>query len=177
MTAATQASSAGRRATRPPLYTPDERARRDRSPWTRVQGVLAPLQLLACAASALLVLRALRTGDGVALAHASVVVKTALLYAIMITGAAWERDVFGQALFAPAFFWEDVVSIGVILLHTAYLAGLATGRLGDAVLLPLALVAYAAYAVNAAQFLWKLRRARLDARDRAAAPVGAEAVA
>ena len=169
MTGATQARAEGPRTTRPPLYTPEQRARRDRSPWTRVQGVLAPLQLVVCAASALLVLRALRTGDGVAVAHASVVAKTALLYAIMATGAAWERDVFGQALFAPAFFWEDVVSMGVILLHTAYLAGLATGRLGDAVLLPLALVAYAAYAVNAAQFVWKLVRARRDERARVAA--------
>ena len=166
MTAATQATTRAGRTPRPPLYTPEQRARRDRSPWTRVQGVLAPLQLLACAASLVLVLRALRTGDGATLAHGSVVVKTALLYAIMLTGAAWERDVYGQALFAPAFFWEDVVSLGVILLHTAYLAGLVTGRLGDAVLLPLALVAYAAYLVNAAQFLWKLRRARKDERDR-----------
>ena len=169
MTAATQASGRMGRAPRPPLYTPEQRARRDRSPWTRVQGVLAPVQLLVCVTSAVLVLRALRSGDGAALAHASVVVKTALLYAIMVTGAAWERDVYGQALFAPAFFWEDVVSIGVILLHTAYLAGLLSGRAPDGVLLPLALVGYAAYLGNAGQFLWKLRRARRDERDRASA--------
>ena len=156
-----------------PLYTPAERARRDRSRWTRVQGILAPLQLLACLASAALVLHALRTGQLAAAAHASVVVKTALLYAIMVTGALWERDVYGQLLFAPAFFWEDVVSMAVIALHTAYLAGLAaaalaTPWLGDRALLWLALAAYATYLVNAAQFLWKLRRARLDARRPAA---------
>ena len=41
-TSAIAGATAGR-----PLYTPEERARRDRSPWTVVQGVLAPLQLLA----------------------------------------------------------------------------------------------------------------------------------
>ena len=29
------------------LYTPEQRRRRDRTPWTLVQGVLAPLQFLA----------------------------------------------------------------------------------------------------------------------------------
>ena len=169
MTAGTPVSARKASTARAPLYTPEQRARRDRSPWTRVQGVLAPLQLLVCVGSAVLVVRALRTGDGMALAHASVLLKTALLYAIMVTGALWERDVFGQALFAPAFFWEDVVSMGVIALHTVYLAGLVTGRLADAALLPLALLAYAAYAVNALQFVWKLRQARRDERARVAA--------
>jgi 3-vinyl bacteriochlorophyllide hydratase len=80
----------------------------------------------------------------------------------MVTGAVWERDVFGQYLFAPAFFWEDVVSMGVIALHTAYLWAVFTGSLdarGQAIL---ALVAYATYVINAGQFLLKLRAARLE---------------
>ena len=145
------------------LYTPDERRRRDGTVWTTVQGVLAPLQLLVCVVSAGLIWRALATGEGVWLAHASVVLKCVLLAAIMVTGAVWEKVVFGRWLFAPAFFWEDAVSMGVIALHAAYLVAWWGGLLDPTALLTLALVAYAAYAINAAQFLLKLRRARLDA--------------
>jgi len=150
-------------ATVRPLYTPAQRARRDATVWTTVQGVLAPLQVLACAVSVVLVIRFLATDAGYGAATASILVKTALLYAIMVTGAIWEKVVFGQYLFAPAFFWEDVVSFGVIALHTLYLWGLLSGGLGAQAQMWVALAAYAAYAVNAAQFLYKLRRARRDA--------------
>lgn len=144
-----------------PLYTPDERARRDASPWTLVQGILAPLQFLAFAVSLVLVLRCLATGDGYALATASVIVKTALLLTIMVTGSIWEKVVFGRWLLAPAFFWEDVVSFGVIALHLAYVAAVLTGAAPEAQM-AWALAAYAAYVVNAAQFVRKLRMARLS---------------
>jgi 3-vinyl bacteriochlorophyllide hydratase len=157
-------ASAGGQAGRAsaPLYTPEERARRDASRWTLVQGILAPLQFLAFLVSLALVARYLATGDGLVAASASVVIKTAFLYAIMITGSLWEHDVFGEYLFAPAFFWEDVVSMGVIALHTAYLVALFAGLGTPRQQMLLALAAYATYAVNAFQFLWKLRRARLD---------------
>ena len=144
------------------LYTDAQRQRRDSSPWTMVQAILAPLQFLVFLVSLGLVLRTLLTGEGAAIANASVILKTALLYTIMVTGSLWETDVFGKYLFAPAFFWEDVVSFGVIALHTAYLVCLLTGWLGETGLLLLALVAYAAYVTNAAQFLLKLRAARLQ---------------
>ncbi len=144
------------------LYTPEQRARRDASIWTLVQGVLAPLQFLAFAVSVVLVLRFLWTGDGYVAATVSILVKTGLLYLIMITGAIWEKVVFGQYLFAPAFFWEDVFSFAVIALHSAYLWALYTGSLGPLGQMILALAAYAAYVVNAGQFLWKLRKARLE---------------
>ncbi len=152
----------GRSAERRPLYTPEQRARRDASPWTLVQGVLAPLQFLVFAVSLGLILRYLATGRGESAAVASVVVKTAALYTIMITGAAWEKAVFGRWLFAPAFFWEDVVSMGVIALHTLYLALLVSHGASVGVLMAVALAAYATYAVNAAQFVLKLRAARLQ---------------
>ncbi|SFL27093.1 2-vinyl bacteriochlorophyllide hydratase [Methylobacterium pseudosasicola] len=145
-----------------PLYTPAERQRRDASPWTLVQGVLAPIQFLIFLVSLILVLRALATGQGLLAAQASVVAKTLALYAIMVTGSIWEKAVFGRWLFAPAFFWEDVVSMLVLALHTAYLAALVTGALGEQALLILALAAYATYVVNAGQFLLKLRAARLE---------------
>jgi len=154
-----------RRADRPkrPLYDAAERARRDASGWTLVQGILAPLQFLVFAVSLGLVLRTLATGEGAAAANASVVVKTLVLYAIMVTGSIWEKAVFGRYLFAPAFYWEDMVSMLVLALHSAYLLALATGALDNAGLMLLALAAYASYAVNAAQFVLKLRTARLQA--------------
>ena len=146
-----------------PLYTPEERRRRDSTRWTTVQGVLAPFQFVVFLISLGLVARYLITGEGHGLATASIVVKTLVLYAIMITGSIWEKVVFGQYLFARPFFWEDVFSMLVLALHTAYLAALAVGWLGDLGQIYLALAAYAAYVINAGQFLWKLRMARLQA--------------
>ncbi len=142
------------------LYTPEQRARRDATRWTLVQGVLAPLQFLVFAISLGLVLRYLATGEGLAWASASVVVKTLVLYAIMVTGCIWEKVVFGRYLFAPAFYWEDVFSMAVLALHTAYLVLLWDGRATPLTLMGVALAAYAAYVVNATQFLLKLRAAR-----------------
>ena len=144
------------------LYTLVERRRRDASGWTLVQGILAPFQFAVFLVSLSLVLRYLATGDGLAAATASIVVKTLVLYAIMVTGSIWEKEVFGRYLFARAFFWEDVVSILVLALHTAYLGALATGALDPRQQMFLALAAYAAYVVNAGQFVLKLRAARLQ---------------
>jgi 3-vinyl bacteriochlorophyllide hydratase len=148
---------------RRPLYTPEERQRRDASPWTWVQGVLAPLQFLVFLISLGLVIRFLWNGQGQAAAELSIVVKTLVLYTIMVTGCIWEKVVFGRYLFAPAFFWEDVFSMLVLALHTAYLIALFNGMLEPKALMGLALAAYLAYVINAAQFLVKLRAARLQA--------------
>jgi len=147
-----------------PLYTAEQRRRRDTSPWTLVQGILAPLQFFVFLGSLCLVLRYLGTGEGYLAATVSIVVKTGFLYAIMVTGSLWERDVFGCYLFARPFFWEDVVSFFVIGLHTAYLVALAIDGLAPRELMLLALAAYATYVVNAAQFLLKLRAARRQPR-------------
>jgi 3-vinyl bacteriochlorophyllide hydratase len=154
----------------PPLYTAEERERRDASPWTLVQGILAPIQFVVFLASLCLVLRYLVTGEGLGFATASVVVKTLTLYAIMVTGSIWEREVFGRYLFARPFFWEDVFSILVLALHTAYIFALIFDALGARGQMFLALAAYASYVVNATQFLLKLRAAR---RSENSIPTGA----
>jgi 3-vinyl bacteriochlorophyllide hydratase len=146
-----------------PLYTPEQRRRRDASRWTLVQGILAPLQFLIFLVSLALVVRFLWTGEGADAATVSIIVKTMALYLIMITGSIWEKAVFDRWLFAPAFYWEDVFSMAVLALHTAYLAALIAGWGGERDRMLLALAAYAAYAVNATQFLLKLRAARLQA--------------
>jgi 3-vinyl bacteriochlorophyllide hydratase len=147
---------------RHPLYTEEERVRRDASIWTLVQGILAPIQFLVFLVSLGLVLRCLLTGQGLEAANISVVVKTFTLYTIMVTGCIWEKVVFGRYLFAPAFYWEDVFSMLVLALHSGYLYALATDALTPQQLMYLALAAYATYIVNAGQFLLKLRAARLD---------------
>ena len=147
-----------------PLYTPEERLRRDATKWTLVQGILAPVQFAAFLISLALVVRYLTLGEGFGVATVSIVIKTLLLYAIMITGSIWEREVFGCYLFAPAFFWEDVFSFLVLALHTAYLVALFAGLGDPRQQMLLALAAYASYFINATQFVMKLRAARRDER-------------
>jgi len=144
------------------LYTPEQRAKRDATRWTWVQGLLAPVQFLVFLVSLYLVLNSLKTGEHTDWALVSVVIKTLVLYAIMITGCIWEKVVFGQYLFAPAFFWEDVVSMLVMALHTAYLWVWWEGSWSSNDLLWLALAAYITYGINAAQYIRKLRMARLQ---------------
>jgi 3-vinyl bacteriochlorophyllide hydratase len=163
---------AGKSSSRTPLYTPEQRQRRDASRWTRVQGVLAIFQFAVFLVSVCLVLRYLFTGEGWTAATVSIVCKTLVLYTIMITGSLWEHDVFGRYLLAPAFFWEDVVSFVVLALHTAYLFALLTGALSAHEQMLLALAAYATYAINATQFVLKLRRARTEPRAQGAGAAG-----
>lgn len=144
------------------LYTAEEKKRRDETIWTLVQGVLAPLQFFVFLVSTYLVIRYLNTGEGYQIATISVIFKTSILMLIMVTGAIWEKVVFGQYLLAPAFFWEDIVSFFVIFLHIAYVLALWINLFSEQQLMLLALVAYVAYFVNALQFLIKLRAARVQ---------------
>ena len=148
-------------APRRQLYTPEQRARRDATRWTLVQAILAPLQFAVFGVSLVLVLWYLSTGELYTAATVSILLKTLILYTIMVTGAIWEKVVFGKYLFAPAFFWEDVFSMAVIALHTAYLWALFTAQPHETQMF-IALAAYSTYVINAGQFLWKLRMARLD---------------
>ena len=146
----------------PALYTPEQRARRDATAWTLVHGVLAPVQFVVFLVSLVLVLRCMATGEGEQWALWSVVIKTLTLYTIMVTGCIWEKVVFGQYLFAPAFLWEDIFSMLVLALHTLYLFGWWNQNMSLQQQLSVALLAYFTYCINAGQFIWKLRAARLQ---------------
>jgi 3-vinyl bacteriochlorophyllide hydratase len=174
---APEALAPGKQKSRRPLYTPEERARRDSSPWTLIQGLLAPIQFIIFGISLYLVLDYLRTGDNKDWALWSVVIKTVALYTIMITGAIWEKVVFGKYLFAESFFWEDVFSMLVIALHTAYLIALFWNLLDTTQLMWLALAAYFTYVINAGQFIWKLRMARLEGAGKPVPAASNEALA
>ncbi len=145
-----------------PLYTPEQRVKRDSTVWTLVQGILAPVQFLLFLVSLGLVLRFFWTGEGEQTALISVVIKTVVLYIIMVTGCIWEKVVYGVYLFAEAFYWEDMVSMVVMILHTAYVAMWLHGGFTPTEQLALALAAYFTYVINAAQYILKLRRARLQ---------------
>jgi 3-vinyl bacteriochlorophyllide hydratase len=106
----------------------------------------------------------LEFSEGETAATISIVIKTILLYTIMSTGCIWEKVVFGRYLFAQSFFWEDVFSMLVLALHTAYLFALFSGSLSVKEQMLLALAAYATYIINAIQFLLKLRAARLQSQ-------------
>ena len=144
-----------------PLYTREQRERRDSSVWTVVQAVLAPVQFLVFLLSVFLICRYFLTGDGYTIATYSIILKTIILLLIMVTGAIWEKVVFGQYLMAPAFFWEDIVSFFVIALHVAYVAVLGADYLTNDGKMVLALCAYGLYLVNAGQFLLKFRAAKI----------------
>lgn len=146
------------------LYTKEERIRRDETSWTFVQGVLAPVQFVVFLVSLALVVNFLITGNGESAAVFSVVLKTMILYAIMITGSIWEKVVFGKYLFAQPFFWEDVFSILVLFLHTMYLVSLTISSVTVEQQLSIALAAYLAYLINALQFLIKFRIASTESR-------------
>ena len=142
------------------LYTPSQRIIRDRTIWTKVQAILAPLQFIVCIISLALVVRYLFTSEGYYIATVSIIIKSCLLFLIMITGAIWEKVVFGQFLFAKAFFWEDIVSFFVIFFHGLYLYVLLSGDFAPTSQMSVALFAYFLYFINAFQFLRKLRLAR-----------------
>jgi 3-vinyl bacteriochlorophyllide hydratase len=137
-----------------------------------VQGVLAPIQFAVFLTSLGLVLHYLISGHGLEAATLSILVKTGCLITIMVTGAIWENEVFGQYLFAPAFFWEDVFSFLVIGLHSLYVVVLFANLASPRTQMLIALAAYASYVINASQFLMKLRAARLEQAGRPAGIAG-----
>lgn len=134
------------------MYTAEQQARRDASLWTRVQMVLAPIQFLVFLISLSLVMRYLATGQGYAIANASVLIKIGLLWAITIAGMIWEKQIFGHYFLAREFFWEDVGNVVAMITHNLYF--LARGlRWSDHAVMALMLLAYSTYLVNCLQFV------------------------
>ena len=143
---------------------PEERRRRDASRWTLVQGVLAPVQFVVFLVSLGLVLRYLATGEGLAAATASIVVKT--LRALHDHGHRLDLGEGGLRplpVRAGLLLGRRVQHAGAGAAHR--LPGGAAHRLRSTPReqMLLALAAYATYVVNATQFLLKLRAARLAA--------------
>lgn len=140
-------------------YTPKQLALRNSSKWTKVQIVLAPLQFVAFIISLALVIRYLLTGDGYALATASVIIKIALLWLITVTGMIWEKEIFGHWFLAPEFFWEDVGNAVAMLTHNLYFVAVWLGW-SDRAVMSVMLFAYVTYLINMCQFVARGLQAR-----------------
>lgn len=140
-------------------YTPEQLEIRNNSPWTVVQMILAPIQLLAFFISAGLVIHYLTTGEGYEIATMSVLIKIALMWLITITGMFWEKEVFGKWFLAPQFFWEDAFNAVALVTHNLYFYARWQGW-SERALMSLMLFAYGTYLINFGQFLIKGLRAR-----------------
>ncbi len=136
------------------MYTPEQLARREASPWTRVQIILAPIQFLAFLISFFLVVRYLMTEQGYLAATISVWVKIVLIWALTITGMLWEKDVYGHYFMAREFFWEDLGNLIAMLTHNAYFIVQWSGWERRSVMFVM-LFAYITYLLNATQFIIK----------------------
>jgi 3-vinyl bacteriochlorophyllide hydratase len=145
-------------------YTEEQMFRRQHSKWMPVQAFLAPLQFLIFLVSLALIGRFLLTGNGFFIANVSVMIKVVVLWVMAVTGAFWEKDVFGHYVFAKEFWWEDFFSSFVIVSHTAYVIGFMLGW-NERTLAYVALIAYLTYCINAYQFVRKyvINRRRLKA--------------
>lgn len=140
-------------------YTPEQLAKRNKSKWTLVQAILAPIQFLAFIISFALVVRYLLTGQGYAIATITVLIKISLLWLITVTGMIWEKEIFGQWFLAPQFFWEDVGNAVAMVLHNVYFLA-RWQEWSDQTVMALMLIAYIAYLFNCSQFVIKGLRAR-----------------
>ena len=140
-----------------PRYTPEQLEKRNTSVWTKVQGILAPIQFVVFIAG-LVVTLMYKSGTGIdnfAWVTIFVILKTLVFLLIFITGALFEKDVFDEYVFAPEFFWEDVGSTIAIVIHLSYFVLFYMG-LDENTLIWTALLAYLSYLINAAQFLFRL---------------------
>ena len=140
-----------------PRYTPEQLEKRNTSVWTKVQAFLAPIQFVIFIAG-LAVTLMYKTGIGIdnfTWVTIFVILKTFIFLLIFITGALFEKDVFGEYVFAPEFFWEDVGSSIAIVVHLSYFVLFYMG-LDENTLIWTALLAYLSYLINAAQFLFRL---------------------
>jgi 3-vinyl bacteriochlorophyllide hydratase len=134
------------------MYTADQLARRERSKWTRVQIILAPIQFIAFLISFGLVIHYLLTGQGYLVTTISIWVKISLIWALTITGMLWEYDMYDHYFMAKEFFWEDLGNLIAILTHNAYFVAKWVGA-DERTVMWVMVFAYVTYLFNAAQFV------------------------
>ncbi len=139
-----------------PRYTPEQLERRNASVWTKVQGILAPIQFIMFLAGLTVTLLYPSNGiDNFAWITFFVTLKTLMLALIFVTGGFFELEVFGQFAFAHEFFWEDFGSAIAMIVHLSYFVLFFIVH-DETTLIWTALLAYLSYLVNAAQFVIRL---------------------
>jgi len=143
--------------------------RRAASIWTKIHPVFAIAQLLVFLVSLLLLgLYALHAVPFHAV-HVSVLVKVALMLGAIVTGALWERDVFGWWWFAPDYLVEDATTVMVVALHVAYLVLVYFWPANTHAIVAMLCVAYTVYAINVAHYIIRNRQMRAFAERSASA--------
>jgi 3-vinyl bacteriochlorophyllide hydratase len=73
----------------------------------------------------------------------------------IVSGAFWERDVYGQYWFADQFFFEDCMTINVLLLHLGYLGIAYMNPQAPEKAVVVLCLAYAVYVANVAQYIFR----------------------
>jgi 3-vinyl bacteriochlorophyllide hydratase len=128
-------------------------ARRAASLWTRIHPVFALAQLAAFFVSVGLLVAYFRGAVSFDAVHQSVIVKVTLMLGAIVTGALWEKDVFGKYWFAPEFMGEDTMTVNVFILHIAYLVMAYTHPDNITAQIGTLIVAYGVYIANVAQYV------------------------
>jgi 3-vinyl bacteriochlorophyllide hydratase len=143
-------------------YTAEQLERKAKTKWTLVQYIGAPIQILILFISLGFVLYTLFVADDLfVVTNFTIIFKTCFLYFMFITGMFWEKVVIGKYYLSQEFFWEDVMSTLVLILHTAYVAALLSGVSDHKALMIVILVAYFTVLVNAMQYLVKALKNRV----------------
>jgi len=134
------------------------RARRRASVWTTIHPIFALGQLLAFAVSVVLLILYFRGTVSFETVHQSVIVKIALMVGAVFTGALWEKDVYGHYWFAPAYLFEDTMTVIVLILHVGYLLMAYTHEDNMTAVIGMLIFAYTVYITNVAQYIWRNRQ-------------------
>jgi 3-vinyl bacteriochlorophyllide hydratase len=134
-------------------------ARRSASVWTKIHPIFALGQLLVFFVSVGLLFGFFRGAVSFETVHASVLLKVTLMLGAIVTGALWEKDVFGKYWFAPEFMGEDTMTVNVFILHVGYLVMAVTHPENVTAQIGTLIVAYGVYIANVAQYV--LRTANL----------------
>lgn len=139
-----------------PRYTPEQLRIRNSSPWTKVQFILAPIQFVVFIIGLVVtILYYAHAIDDFNLVTYGVLVKTLFLIALFVTGAVWEKEVFGVWVFSHEFFWEDIGSTIAVIFHFAYFV-FAWLDYPKETLVIAAFAAYLSYFGNAIQYLLRV---------------------
>jgi 3-vinyl bacteriochlorophyllide hydratase len=139
-----------------PRYTPEQLRIRNRSVWTKVQLILAPIQFVVFIVGFILTyLYYIGVIENFQVVTYSIAVKTLFFVVLFVTGAFFEKEVFGIWVYSPEFFWEDVGSTIAMAIHFLYFI-LAVLEFSREVLIWSAFAAYATYVLNAIQYLVRI---------------------
>ncbi len=145
--------------------------RRTASIWTVIHPLFAIGQLLVFVVSVSLFVAYLRGVVPFHVVHISVLVKIGLMAGAVVSGAYWERDVYGYWWFAPEFLFEDVMTLIVFITQITYLAIVYIHPEDTGVIAGALAFAYAVYLGNVAQYIHRTQtRKKQEARVGRAAP-------